>query len=63
MEEGAVPSIEELKKLKVVELKARLSSLGLHTSGRGIKQYNPFPNVNFVHMWAFLAARKLNHEL
>ena len=42
MEEGAVPSIEELKKLKVVELKARLSSLGLHTSGRGIKQSNLF---------------------
>ncbi|XP_078351320.1 uncharacterized protein LOC144636051 [Oculina patagonica] len=27
------PSLDELKKLKVVELKARLSSLGLHTSG------------------------------
>lgn len=40
MEEGAVPSIEELKKLKVVELKARLSSVGLHTSGRAIKQNN-----------------------
>ena len=32
--EEEVPSLEELKKLKVVELKARLSSLGLHTSGR-----------------------------
>lgn len=29
-----MPSIEELKKLKVVDLKARLSSLGLQTSGR-----------------------------
>ena len=33
MEEEST-SLEELKKLKVVELKARLSSLGLHTSGR-----------------------------
>ena len=32
--EEEIPSLEELKKLKVVELKARLSSLGLHTSGR-----------------------------
>ena len=29
-----LPSVEELKKLKVVELKARLSSLGLQTSGK-----------------------------
>ena len=28
------PTSEEIKKLKVVELKARLSSLGLHTSGK-----------------------------
>ena len=32
--EEEIPSLEELKKLKVVELKARLSSLGLQTSGR-----------------------------
>ncbi|XP_020614291.1 uncharacterized protein LOC110052505 [Orbicella faveolata] len=31
--EEEIPSLEELKKLKVVELKARLSSLGLQTSG------------------------------
>ena len=35
MEEES-PSLDELKKLKVVELKARLSSLGLQTSGRVI---------------------------
>lgn len=33
MEDDAVPTIEELKKLKVVDLKARLASLGLQTSG------------------------------
>lgn len=31
-----MPSIEELKKLKVVDLKARLSSVGLQTSGNVI---------------------------
>lgn len=36
MEEETVPSIEELKKLKVVDLKARLSSVGLQTSGNVI---------------------------
>jgi len=33
MEDDAVPTIEELKKLKVVDLKARLASVGLQTSG------------------------------
>ena len=38
--EEEIPSLEELKKLKVVELKARLSSLGLHTSGRLLFCFN-----------------------
>ena len=40
-----IPTFEEIKKFKVVELKARLSSLGLHTSGK--VEDNPFKFVIF----------------
>lgn len=56
MEEES-PSLEELKKLKVVELKARLSSLGLHTSGRLVNNSFFLPKIELIEMiFALLVA-------
>lgn len=55
-----IPTFEEIKKFKVVELKARLSSLGLHTSGK--VEDNPFRFVIFQSYVTFEAFSERNRS-